>query len=106
MRNGNNKPEHITASSANLFLDLGFAPEKAAAMKIKARILSVIHEEVRRKRYRQAKLVEILDEHQPVVSNLMRGRISQMSIEKLLGYADRLGIGFEVRETRRRTPAA
>jgi hypothetical protein len=32
----------------------------------------------------------VLDEYQPSVSNLLRGRISQVSIEKLLRYADRL----------------
>ncbi len=31
-----------------------------------------------------------LDEYQPSVSNLMKGRISQVSIEKLLRYADRM----------------
>ncbi len=31
-----------------------------------------------------------LDEYQPSVSNLLKGRISQVSIEKLLRYADRL----------------
>jgi hypothetical protein len=36
--------------------------------------------------------VEILDEYQPSVSNLLKGRISQVSIEKLLRYADRLGL--------------
>jgi hypothetical protein len=34
--------------------------------------------------------VDILDEYQPSVSNLLKGRISQVSIEKLLRYADRL----------------
>jgi predicted XRE-type DNA-binding protein len=37
-------------------------------------------------------LVSILDEHQPAVSNLIRGRINQVSIEKLLRYSDRLGM--------------
>ena len=32
------------------------------------------------------------DEHQPAVSNLIRGRITQVSIEKLLRYSDRLGM--------------
>ena len=36
--------------------------------------------------------MEILDEYQPSVSNLLKGRISQVSIEKLLRYADRLGM--------------
>jgi Helix-turn-helix domain len=34
--------------------------------------------------------VDILDEYQPSVSNLLKGRISQVSIEKLLRYADLL----------------
>ena len=38
----------------------------------------------------QAQLVDMLDEYQPSVSNLLKGRISQVSIEKLLRYADRL----------------
>ena len=32
----------------------------------------------------------MLDEYQPSVSNLLKGSISQVSIEKLLRYADRL----------------
>ena len=42
----------------------------------------------------------VLDEHQPVVSNLLRGKISQMSIEKLLIYADRLGLSLDIRRSR------
>ena len=60
------------------------------ALMFEAKILTGILDEVRRKKYRQKKLVELLDEHQPVVSNLLQGKISQMGIEKLLTYADRL----------------
>ena len=45
---------------------------------------------MRAKGYSQAQPVDILDEYQPSVSNLLKGRISQVSIEKLLRYADRL----------------
>ena len=34
--------------------------------------------------------MDLLDEYQPSVSNLLKGRIAQVSIEKLLRYADRL----------------
>ena len=57
---------------------------------MKAEILSAILEYVRAQGFTQAQLVEILDEYQPSVSNLLKGRISQVSIEKLLRYADRL----------------
>jgi predicted XRE-type DNA-binding protein len=93
-----NKATHVT--QGDVFRDLGFSPEKALALKFKARILVGILDEVKRKKYRQAQLVKILDEHQPVVSNLLRGKITQMSIEKLLIYADRLGLSLDVQKPR------
>jgi predicted XRE-type DNA-binding protein len=72
--------------------DLGFTRSEATALKIKADLLDAIRAEIERKQYTQRQLVEILDEHQPVVSNLMRGRIAQVSIERMLRYADRLGM--------------
>ena len=83
-----NKPTHIV--KGNVFDALGFSASEASALKIKAEILSAILEHVRARGYTQAQLVDILDEYQPSVSNLLKGRISQVSIEKLLRYADRL----------------
>src|SRR5208282_6694223 len=83
-----NKPTHIV--KGNVFDALGFSPSEASALKIKAEILSAILEHVRAQGYSQAQLVDVLDEYQPSVSNLLKGRISQVSIEKLLRYADRL----------------
>lgn len=83
-----NRPTHIV--KGNIFDALGFSASDASALKIKAELLSAILEHVRAKRYTQAQLVDILDEYQPSVSNLLKGRISQVSIEKLLRYADRL----------------
>lgn len=72
--------------------DLGFTRSEATALKFKADLLDAIRAEIERKNYTQRQLVNILDEHQPAVSNLMRGRINQVSIEKLLRYSDRLGM--------------
>jgi predicted XRE-type DNA-binding protein len=83
-----NRPTHIV--KGNIFDALGFSASEASALRIKAEILSAILEHVRVKGYTQAQLVDILDEYQPSVSNLIKGRISQVSIEKLLRYADRL----------------
>jgi predicted XRE-type DNA-binding protein len=97
-RKSENKPTHITTD--NIFEDIGFPPEVAAALKVKACLMSAIVEEVRRKRYTQRQLTQILDEHQPVISNLLRGEISHMSIEKLLKYANRLNLGVTIRTVR------
>ena len=99
MRAADNQPTHITRG--NVFLDLGFSPEKALALKFKAKILIAILDEIKRRKYRQADLVKVLDEHQPVVSNLLHGKITQMSIEKLLIYADRLGLALDVKSPHR-----
>ncbi|HEY2383009.1 MAG TPA: XRE family transcriptional regulator [Terriglobia bacterium] len=102
-----NKPSHVTRG--DVFRDLGLSAGKALALKFKANILIAIADEIKRKKYTQADLVKVLDEHQPVVSNLLCGKISQMSIEKLLIYADRLGLALDVRRSRSRSrgrPAA
>lgn len=83
-----NKPTHVV--KGNIFDALGFSASEASALKIKAELLSAILEHVRAKGYTQAQLVDVLDEYQPSVSNLLKGKISQVSIEKLLRYADRL----------------
>ena len=81
---------HVTRG--DVLDDLGFSRSEATALKFKADLLDAIRAEIERRSYTQRQLVNILDEHQPAVSNLMRGRINQASIEKLLRYADRLGM--------------
>jgi predicted XRE-type DNA-binding protein len=89
-----NEPTHIV--KGNIFDALGFSASEASALKIKAELLSAILEHVSKEGYTQRQLVEILDEYQPSVSNLLKGRISQVSIEKLLRYADRLKLETEI----------
>jgi predicted XRE-type DNA-binding protein len=85
-----NKPTHVI--KGNIFDALGFSASEATALKIKAEILSAILDHIGSAAYTQAQLVTLLDEHQPSVSNLLKGRIASVSIEKLLRYADRLDL--------------
>jgi len=89
-----NQANHIT--DGDIFDDLGFSHEESVALKIKARILSTVLERIRQQRYTQAQLTAILHDYQPNVSNLLRGKISTMSIEKLLAYAHRLNLDAEI----------
>jgi len=83
-----NKPTHIT--KGDVLDDLGFSKSEASALKIKATIVEAILDEIARRGLTQRQLVDVLDEYQPNVSNLLHGRISKVSIEKLFTYADRL----------------
>ena len=89
-----NRPSHVV--KGDIFDALGFSPSESSALKVKAEILSAILRHVRERGYTQTQLVALLDEYQPSVSNLLKGRIAQVSIEKLLRYADRLGLETSV----------
>ena len=81
---------HVTRG--DVLDDLGFSRSEATALKFKADLLDALRAEIERRNYTQRQLVEILDEHQPAISNLILGKINQVSIEKLLRYSDRLGM--------------
>jgi len=86
------KPTHVT--KGDVLDDLGFSHSEATALKIKADLLDAILSQIKRHGFTQRDLVAILDEYQPNVSNLLKGKINSVSIEKLLGYSDRLKIGM------------
>lgn len=88
MRSEPNRPSHIT--EGDVFDDLGLSRSEASALKVKATLLDAILREIESRGYTQRQLVEILDEYQPSVSNLIRGKIAKVSLEKLLAYSDRL----------------
>ena len=94
MRTKTNKPSHVT--NGNVFQDSGFSKEDAAALKIKAGILSALLDHICRRRYTQKQLAGLLREYQPNISNLLNGKISTMSIEKLLNYAHRLNMDAQI----------
>jgi predicted XRE-type DNA-binding protein len=84
------KPSHIT--KGDVLDDLGFTRAEASALKIKADLLDAILREIEKRGYTQRQLVSLLDEYQPSVSNLLQGKIANVSIEKLLYYSGRLNI--------------
>jgi predicted XRE-type DNA-binding protein len=88
MKRAAKKPTHVTRG--NVLDDLGFSPEDATALKFKAELYQAILRCA--KRYSQKELQVILGEPQPRVSELLNGKISNKSVDKLLHYAGRLGI--------------
>jgi len=77
---------------SNVFEQIGFSPEEAAALKMKAELHSQIIKAIKRRGYTQATLQKRLDESQPRISDLMTGKISKFSLETLITYAEALGL--------------
>ena len=78
-----------TESSGNVFADLGLPhPEEALA---KAEIASKIHDIIKEKKLSQAQTAKILEISQPKVSLLLRGFLTNFSLERLLRFLNDLG---------------
>lgn len=78
-----------TESSGNVFADLGIPnPEEAMA---KAQIAIKIHETIKEKKLTQAKAAKILKISQPKISLLLRGYLTDFSLERLLRFLNDLG---------------
>jgi predicted XRE-type DNA-binding protein len=79
----------------NVFEDLGFSPEKAAALKLKADLHTKIVKVA--SRHSQRELQNILQASQPRISDLLRGKMSKFSLEMLVFYAERLGLETSIK---------
>ncbi len=97
MKSASNKPGHITRG--DIFDDLGFSPAETLEMKIKAEIWQALLQHIEQRGFSQTYLVTTLKAHQPDVSNLLRGKISRISITKLIQFAGRLNLDARVHVT-------
>ena len=93
-KNKENRPSHT--SKGNVLDDLGLSPEETAALKLKMDLHAEIIKTVQKKEFTPRELEKILNQPQPRVSELLRGKLSVMSAEKLAGYLSVLGVAIKV----------
>ncbi|HEX2211030.1 MAG TPA: helix-turn-helix transcriptional regulator [Longimicrobium sp.] len=81
-------------SSGNLWADVGRpdAEEAFARCVLMARACDVIRE----RGLTQTQAAAILGTNQPTVSDLMRGKLSKFSLERLIGFLTALGQDVEI----------
>ena len=82
------KEPHVT--KGNILDDLGFEPEVSFQLKVKSELHIAILKLIRKRGYNPTELAHVLGIPQPRVSELMRGKLSTLSLDKLAEYADRL----------------
>jgi predicted XRE-type DNA-binding protein len=84
--------ETIVNSSGNVFIDLGYSPDEAAILQIRADLMADIQKFIKAKRLTQVKAAEILGVSQSRVSDLIRGKWERFSLEMLITLATRAGM--------------
>src|SRR5688500_6833056 len=95
MKQKNSRSHYI--SKGNVLDDLGFSPYEAAAIKLKTDLHIEIIKIVEKRKLKSRDLEKILDQPQPRISELLNGKISNTSAEKLAGYLSRLGVEIKVK---------
>ncbi len=89
-----NQPSHV--SKGNVLDDLGLSPQETAALKLKMDLHGEILKVIKKKKLTPRMLETALHQPQPRISELLRGKISTMSAEKLAGYLYLLGVAVTV----------
>jgi predicted XRE-type DNA-binding protein len=82
----------VVRSSGNVFRDLGFQPQEAEHLLVRADLMIRIEKELRSHGLKQAKAAELLGLTQPRISDLLRGRVELFSSDALIDILARLGI--------------
>ena len=82
-------------SSGNIFADLGLPnPEECL---LKAQLASQIDDLIKSKKLTQSAAAKMAGLSQPKISDILRGRLTGYSVERLLVIISRLGRDVEVR---------
>ena len=81
----------ITPSSGNVFLDLGFDPEEAADLALRAELMFAIGQYIEAKGWTQAEAARRMGTTQPRVSDLMRSKGDRFSVDALRTLAAKAG---------------
>src|SRR5271169_3011055 len=84
----------VTASSGNVFADLGFTePEEELT---KAQLATHIRQVIKRRRLTQVAAAKLMQVDQPKVSVLLNGRLANFSSERLMHLLTALGQDVEI----------
>jgi predicted XRE-type DNA-binding protein len=89
--------EEILDSSGNIFVDLGFPPDEAVVLQMRADLMTQIRKFIEDKNLTQIKASETLGVSQSRVSDLVRGKWGKFSLEMLITLATRAGMHVSVK---------
>lgn len=82
----------VVVGSGNIYADFGFPnPEEALA---KAKLAALISDQIKIRKLTQKKAAKLMEIDQPKVSDILRGKLSDFSMERLLRFL--VFLGFDI----------
>lgn len=82
----------VTISSGNIFIDLGYSPEEAAVLQMRADLMSHLRKFITSRKLTQSQAADMLGITQSRVSDLIRGKWERFSLEMLITLATKAGM--------------
>lgn len=83
--------ERVIKSKGNVFTDLGFPPEEAAVLAMRADLMARLRTVITERGWTQQEAAKRLGIGQSRVSDLVRGKWDKFSLDMLITLAERAG---------------
>jgi len=87
-----------TRGSDNVFLDVGFSPDEAENLQLRAQLMSRVRDVARRTTQREA--AKQFGVSQPRLNDVMRGKIGNFSLDALVNMLGHAGMRVEMKVKR------
>ena len=89
--------KRVVKSSGNVFRDLGFTPEEAAILQMRAELMADLRKYIETKPLTQAQAAKLFGVTQSRVSDLVRGKWEKFSLEMLITLATKAGMRISLK---------
>ncbi len=92
---------NVTPGSGNVFEDVGFPPDEAKNLLIRSRLMLAATRFIEDRGLTQGEAASLMGSSQPRISDLMRGKIGQFTIDSLVNMLTNAGVAvkLEIGET-------
>jgi predicted XRE-type DNA-binding protein len=87
----------LIESRGNVFLDLGFPPEEAVILAMRADLMARLRLLIQERGWTQKETAERLKVGQSRVSDLVRGKWDKFSLDMLITLATRAGLKLDLK---------
>ena len=81
----------IRRAKHDVFTELGFGPEEAATLRVRAELMIALQRVIEAQHLTQARAARVLGVTQPRISDLMRGKIERFSVDTLVAMLGHVG---------------
>jgi predicted XRE-type DNA-binding protein len=88
----------VVHSSGNVFIDLGYSPEEAAILRMRADLMADLRKFIKARKLTQARAADMFGVSQSRISDLIRGKWERFSLEMLITLATRAGMRITLKK--------